>query len=271
MLIHNHDIVVLQVDYAESFPTLWQDEVQSAHWNKNQATVFVSVVGCQDTSKSAVAVSDNLSHSKDSVTVFTDKLISELINSSVKVSQLWSNGPSSQYKNRFIAAAIHWFEEKWVIKLCWNFFASFYGNGLLHGIGGTIKRIATQKVIQRKLSITDGLSFYQTVRNESKVNVHFVSVDKIREMFNNTELGDNVNKASEKPGIFSSHPMKHVAGCIEMLPCSTASYLVNELNKETVSASEKDLDDSTATDFTTFPKEMLKNGSFVTIAYNYGT
>ena len=90
-------------------------------------------------------------------------------------------------------------------------------------------------------------------------------------MFNNTELGDNVNKAPEKPGIFSSHSMKHFAGCTEMLTYSTASYLVNELNKETVSTSEKDLDDSTATDFTTFPKEMLKNGSFVTIAYNYGT
>ena len=112
MLMDNHDIAVLQVDYAESFPTLWQDEVQSAHWNKYQVTVFTSVVGCQDTSKSAVAVSDNLGHTKDSVIVFIDKLISELIDSSVKVSQLWSNGPSSQFKNRFIAAAIHWFEEK---------------------------------------------------------------------------------------------------------------------------------------------------------------
>ena len=46
MLMDNHDIVVLQVDYTESFPTLWQDEVQSAHWNKNQVTVFTSVVGC---------------------------------------------------------------------------------------------------------------------------------------------------------------------------------------------------------------------------------
>ena len=102
MLIHNHDIVVLQVDYAESFPTLWQDEVQSAHWNKYQVTVFTS----------AVAVSDNLGHTKDSVIVFIDKLISECIDSSVKVSQLWSNGPSTQFKNHFIAAAIHWFEEK---------------------------------------------------------------------------------------------------------------------------------------------------------------
>ena len=72
-------------------------------------------------------------------------------------------------------------------------------------------------------------------------------------MFNDTELGDIVKNAPEKPG------------CIEMLPYSTASYLVNELNKEPVLASRKDLDVSTATDFITFPEEMLKSGSFVTI------
>ena len=82
-------------------------------------------------------------------------------------------------------------------------------------------------------------------------------------------MGDIVNNAPEKPGIFSFHSLKHVAGCIEMLPYSTASCLVNELNKELVSALEKELGDSTAV--TTFPEEMLKSGSFVTIAYDYAT
>ena len=50
-------------------------------------------------------------------------------------------------------------------------------------------------------------------------------------MFNNTELGNVVNNTPEKPGIFSSQCLKHVAGCIEMLPYSTDSYLVNELKK----------------------------------------
>ena len=43
------------------------------------------------------------------------------------------------------------------------------------------------------------------------------------------------------------------------------------MNKEPVSASEKDLDDSTATGFITFPEEMLKSVSFVIIAYDYAT
>ena len=75
-------------------------------------------------------------------------------------------------------------------------------------------------------------------------------------MFNNTELGDIVNNAPAKTSIFSSNCLENVAWCIEMLPYSTASYLVYELNKEPAPASERDLDDSTATGFTTFPEKM---------------
>ena len=39
-------------------------------------------------------------------------------------------------------------------------------------------------------------------------------------MFNNTQLGDTVNNATEKLCILFSHCLKHVAGCIEMLPHS---------------------------------------------------
>ena len=35
---------VLQVDFPENFSNLWQDKVQSPHWNKKQVTVFTSVV-----------------------------------------------------------------------------------------------------------------------------------------------------------------------------------------------------------------------------------
>ena len=75
-------------------------------------------------------------------------MISELVDSSVKVLQLWSNGPSSQFKNRFIATAIPWVDEKYSVKLCWNFFASSHGKGPVDGIGGAIKIIAAHKVIQ---------------------------------------------------------------------------------------------------------------------------
>ena len=81
-------------------------------------------------------------------------------------------------------------------------------------------------------------------------------------MFNKTELDDIVNNAPEKSGIFSSHCLKHVAGCIEMLPYSTASYLVNELNKEPVFHSHY-IDfwftDGHGTDIVKFEKVKVQN------------
>ena len=38
------DTAVLQMDVAKNFSTLWQDEVQSAHWHKKQVTVFTAAL-----------------------------------------------------------------------------------------------------------------------------------------------------------------------------------------------------------------------------------
>ena len=82
---------------------------------------------------------------KDLVIILIDKLVSELVNSIDKVLQLWSDGPSSHFKNHFIAATIPWFEEKYGIKLSWNFFASSHGKWPVDGIGGTIKEFQLRK------------------------------------------------------------------------------------------------------------------------------
>ena len=56
-------------------------------------------------------------------------------------------------------------------------------------------------------------------------------------MFNNKELGDTVNNAPEKPGIFSSHCLKHVVMCVYgNAPIFNSLLFVNKLNKEPVSA-----------------------------------
>ena len=91
-------------------------------------------------------------------------------------------------------------------------------------------------------------------------------------MFNNKELGDTVNNAPEKPGIFSSHCLKHVVMCVYgNAPIFNSLLFVNKLNKEPVSAWVKDFDGSATTGFTTLPDEMLKSGAFATTAYNYAT
>ena len=108
----NSEIAVLQINFVENFSTLWQDEVQSAHWNKKQITVFTSVTWQQDSCTSAVIITEDLTHSRDSIIIFTDKLLTSIPDKNIKKLHIWSDGPSNQFKNCFIAASIPWLQKR---------------------------------------------------------------------------------------------------------------------------------------------------------------
>ena len=102
----NDSTAVLQTDVAENCSTFWQDEVQSAHWHKNQITVFIAALWQSVSCASAMVVSDDRSHSRDCVIVFLEHLIKQILNENIAALHIWSDGPSSQFKNRYIAATL---------------------------------------------------------------------------------------------------------------------------------------------------------------------
>ena len=88
--------------------TFWQDEVQSAHWNKKQITIFSSCFWHKD-----LCESDYLHHCKDSIIVFIDNILQNIVrpqDRNITELHLWSDGPNNQFKNKFIAAGWHWLE-----------------------------------------------------------------------------------------------------------------------------------------------------------------
>lgn len=119
---------LLQIDFAENFVCESQDKVQSAHWNQRQLSLFTTALHHNNEFCSKVFVSDNLTHTKETVIPYLYKLLTDLPKSILKI---WSDGPSSQFKNRFIAAIIPQFGEEFGVKLVWNFFATSHGKGLL--------------------------------------------------------------------------------------------------------------------------------------------
>lgn len=96
----------LQVDFAENFVCEAQDEVQSAHWNQRQLSLFTTALHFNELFQSKVFVSDSLVHTKETIIPYIYKLLTELPKS-LKVLKIWSDGPSSQFKNKFIAAMIN--------------------------------------------------------------------------------------------------------------------------------------------------------------------
>ena len=71
-------IAVLQMDFAENYTCVAQDEIQSAHWNQSQVTLFTTVTWLKGEVMSKVIVSDCMQHTKTTVMVFLDEILETL-------------------------------------------------------------------------------------------------------------------------------------------------------------------------------------------------
>lgn len=62
---------LLQIDFSENYRTMFQDEIQAAHWNHEQVTLFTACAWFEGgIKKSVVVVSDDLTHDKVAVWVY---------------------------------------------------------------------------------------------------------------------------------------------------------------------------------------------------------
>jgi hypothetical protein len=142
---HPHKYV-LQIDFSENFTLFCQDEIQAAHWNNVQCTLYTAVAWYPSTElhlpknkKCWVIVSNYMEHDKYAVNVFNKLLINDMVQEIglQNVLEIFSDGAVSQYKQRFNICNM----TLQSVRINWNFFASSHGKGAVDGVGGTIKRL----------------------------------------------------------------------------------------------------------------------------------
>ena len=109
--LQDSDIAVLQMDFAENYACLVQDEIQSAHWNQNKVTLFTTVTWLKGEVMSKVIVIDCMQHTKSPVMIFLDEILKNLP-STVKEVRIWTDGPSSLFKNNFIMEGVKMLSKK---------------------------------------------------------------------------------------------------------------------------------------------------------------
>ena len=146
---HDTEKALLQVDFSENYTCVSQDEIQSAHWQQKQVSLFTAAIWHSGTFRPCVIASDNLVHSKDTLLAYVDRLL-DALPTAVKHVSVWSDGPSSQFKNRFVAATIEQLERRHEMKIVWNYFTTSHGKGPVDGIGGSVKRYVWSRVRNRK-------------------------------------------------------------------------------------------------------------------------
>ena len=222
----------------------------------------------QDSCTPAVIISDDLTHSRDSVIIFVDKLLNSVIDESVKTLHIWSDGPSSQFKNIFTAASIPWLQQKHKLRICWNFFATSHEKGPVDGIGGVVIIMATQKVIQRKVNITNATSFYDAINSESNVKLFLIEAEEIKNVVE-TNLGTVISAAPALPGILNAHHLQHTDGKIHLKPYSTATYCVSQLG--ITSSSCNNLSVRSSENTKTSQADDVKTGSFIIVTYDFAS
>lgn len=171
---------LLQVDFAENFVCIYQDEVQNAHWNQRQLSLFTSALWYNGNFQSKVFVSDELLHTKQTIIPYLWKLLKNMP-SSLKILKIWSDGPSSQFKNKFLAAAIPMLEEKLQIKIVWNFFATAHGKGCVDGLGANVKSTVHKHISARDIVVNKASHFVRAARmTQSKIVVEEMTKDEIK-------------------------------------------------------------------------------------------
>lgn len=206
--------VLIQLDFAENYSLISQDEIQSAHWSHQQVTIFTCVAWFSDATHSFAIISNELSHNKYSVYTFVKEIITQLKikkNSLQKVT-IFSDGCAAQFKNRYTLSNLCFMEDDYGVTGEWNFFASSHGKGAVDAVGGLIKRLVWNEVRTRRVEVTDAYKFYICALNKTK-NIYVIYID-IKEVNENTELlnsrWEGVKKINK---IQSKHHFKKFDNC----------------------------------------------------------
>lgn len=214
----------LQVDFAENNVCEAQDEIQSAHWNQRQLTLFTTALRHNGIFQSKVFVSDNLKHTKETIIPYMYKLLTDLPKS-VKVLKVWSDGPSSQFKNKFIAAMIARFEAEFGLKIYWNYFATSHGKGCVDGIGAIVKMVVRKHVRAREAIVNCAADFVSTFhRTESDISVEEVTETEFEEINNLLDTLTVYGSAKNVPDIASAHQLQVKDGKIVASDTSQEGY-----------------------------------------------
>lgn len=133
----------MQMDFAENYAIVSQDEIQSAHWSHSQVTLFTCCVWFPyKHCSSYVLVSNDMSHSKYSVYTFIKALIEDVrsVYPQINKTFILSDNCAQQFKTKYTLSNLCFFEKDFNSEVECNFFASSHGKGAMDGIGNTVKR-----------------------------------------------------------------------------------------------------------------------------------
>ena len=123
---------------------------------------------------------------------------------SVEVVDVWTDGPPSQYKNKYIFALLFTLQEHHGLQIQWNYFATSHGKGPNDALGGNVKRMAHRLTTARTVIINNAETLATAVRScDTNIHVHVMDEAVIQQ-----KCQDLWNGLQTLQGTITTHFMK---------------------------------------------------------------
>jgi len=206
--------IVLQVDFSENYRTAYQNEIQNAFFNYNQVGLFSAVVwsGSDTEPISYALVSDDVSHDRYSIHVCLTEIILDLKKRFpvLKTINIFSDGASSQFKQRFSFTNLTFLSMDHNIELIWNFFSSGHGRGAVDGVGGTLKRLVWKGVLANQCVVRNAQDFAHYAKATVK-HINTILIDSQYIKSQSSSLDKKWLKVRPVPQTLKIHYVKPVS------------------------------------------------------------
>ncbi len=208
-LLPNSEEAVICCDFAEKFKCVTQNATQSAHYGETPISIFTIAQYHKKMEAKAIA-SDHEKQTKDCVLAYMDLLLSKLP-SSVKKVNVWSDNASSQFKNQFIMNSMKYFENRYSLKLCWNFYAAMHGKSVVDGIGGTVKRYVKDRIRSQDIIVRSAHDFAK-IAEDCNIEVIPMTTSDISARNKKIGFAEIVNSSKNIKGIKAAHSFETSLG-----------------------------------------------------------
>ena len=104
-------------------------------------------------SKTYLISTDSKHKDKNSILVFFEYIYENFLHiddSNRDVQELtWTDGPSSEFKSKYIVEILQRLMEKYIKLFLWKFFATLHGKGIVDGVDGNCKSTVWQKTFSK--------------------------------------------------------------------------------------------------------------------------
>ena len=202
--------LVLQIDYAMAYQCELQKEVMGALWTRGSVNLFTVAIYHKSVSKTMLFCTNYKGKDKFSTGLFFNIISRDHIlpDHDVSTEVIWSDGPSSEFKNQFMNFLIQQLANKYQKPFIWKFSSTSHGKGVVDGVGGKIKSSVHKKVMslgKDRAIVQDSESFAKLAKklSESTEIIHITA-----EEVNAYKDSNPFNNSVPVHGISKMHVMK---------------------------------------------------------------